>query len=263
MKHIKLYEEFVNENEFEITEAGEFAGWIAFFGGKKLEITKDEAKDLWAAKLLAIKKLNVPKSKQGLLAISPAVDESVNEAQKKLPKFKNIPSWAKYVAQHSDGEWFFYEEAPTMIRFKSGGGAWKQDGNQISAGVKTDGKDWDKRPTYYYVKNGKITESVNEAVKVDVDLAQITVDVLADENKKFHYEFYITNMERDMIKDRYGKLPRGFAGPTTSMLAGEILSPLAGDDIYTDDVDLVKGDKTVMTLKPSTTWADVKKALKI
>lgn len=90
-------------------------------------------------------------------------DESVNEAQKKLPKFKNIPSWAKYVAQHSDGEWFFYEETPTMIRFKSGGGAWKQDGNQIYAGVKTDGKDWDKRPTYYYVKNGKITESVNEA----------------------------------------------------------------------------------------------------
>ena len=109
-----------------------------------------------------------------------------------------------------------------------------------------------------------LSESViNEAVKVDIDLAQITVDVLADENKKFHYEFYITNMERDMIKDRYGKLPRGFAGPTTSMLAGEILSPLAGDDIYTDDVDLVKGDKTVMTLKPSTTWADVKKALKI
>ena len=90
-------------------------------------------------------------------------NESVNEAQKKLPKFKNIPSWAKYVAQHSDGEWFFYEETPTMIRFKSGGGAWKQDGNQIYAGVKTDGKDWDKRPTYYYVKNGKITESVNEA----------------------------------------------------------------------------------------------------
>lgn len=183
MKHIKLYEEFINESDsFEITEAGEFAGWIAFFGGKRLEITKDEAKDLWAAKQLAIKKLNVPKSKQGLLAISPAVDES---------------------------------------------------------------------------------ESIDEAVKVDVDLAQITVDVLADENKKFHYEFYLSNMERDMIKDRYGKLPRGFAGPTTSMLAGEILSPLAGDDIYTDDVDLVKGDKTVMTLKPSTTWADVKKALKI
>jgi hypothetical protein len=82
---------------------------------------------------------------------------------KKLPKFKNIPSWAKYVAQHSDGEWYFYEETPTMIKFKDGsGGAWKQDGNQTYSGVKTDGKDWDKIPTYYNVKNGKITESVNE-----------------------------------------------------------------------------------------------------
>ena len=85
--------------------------------------------------------------------------ESVNEGKKKLPKFKNIPSWARYVAQQSDGEWTWYEETPTMIKFKSGGGAWKQDGNQTYTGVKTDGKDWDKIPTYYNVKNGKITES--------------------------------------------------------------------------------------------------------
>ena len=92
--------------------------------------------------------------------------ESVNEAKKKLPKFKNIPSWAGYVAQHSDGEWTWYEETPTMVRFRDGsGGAWKQDGNQIYTGVKTDGKDWDKAPTYYKVKNGKITESVNEVKK--------------------------------------------------------------------------------------------------
>ncbi len=89
----------------------------------------------------------------------------VTEAKKKLPKFKNIPSWANYVAQHSDGEWTWYEETPTMIKFKDGsGGAWKQDGNQTYTGVKTDGKDWDKIPTYYNVKNGKITESVNEAI---------------------------------------------------------------------------------------------------
>jgi hypothetical protein len=87
--------------------------------------------------------------------------ESVNEA-KKLPKFKNIPSWARFLAQQSDGEWTWYEEAPTMIRFKNGGGAWKQDGNQIYTGVKTNGNDWDKRPTYYDVKNGKIKESVTE-----------------------------------------------------------------------------------------------------
>jgi hypothetical protein len=90
-------------------------------------------------------------------------NESVVTEGKKLPKFKKIPSWANYVAQASDGEWTWYEDTPTMIKFKDGsGGAWKQDGNQIYSGVKTDGNDWDKTPTYYKVKNGTITESVNE-----------------------------------------------------------------------------------------------------
>lgn len=51
------------------------AGWIAIYGGKKLEIKKSEAKDLWGAKQLAIKKLKVPKSKTGLLAIDVAYDD--------------------------------------------------------------------------------------------------------------------------------------------------------------------------------------------
>ncbi len=99
------------------------------------------------------------------------MSESVNEAKKKLPKFKNIPSWARYVAQQSDGEWTWYQDTPTMVRFKSGGGAWEQDGNQTYTGVKTNGKDWDKIPTYYNVKNGKITESVNEA-KVNYNFSE-------------------------------------------------------------------------------------------
>lgn len=49
----------------------EFAGWVAMFNSKRLEIDKSEAKDLWGAKQLAIKKLKVPKSKVGLLAIKP------------------------------------------------------------------------------------------------------------------------------------------------------------------------------------------------
>jgi hypothetical protein len=53
----------------------EIAGWIAIFGGKKLEIKKSEAKDLYGAKQLAIKKLKVPKSKEGLLAIDVAYDD--------------------------------------------------------------------------------------------------------------------------------------------------------------------------------------------
>jgi hypothetical protein len=58
-----------------LKEKEEFAGWIAIFNGKKLEIKKSEAKDLWGAKQLAIKKLKVPKSKQGLLAIDVAYDD--------------------------------------------------------------------------------------------------------------------------------------------------------------------------------------------
>lgn len=104
---------------------------------------------------------------------------------------------------------------------------------------------------------------INEAVKVDTDLAQITLDVLADEGKIYDQLLYIPLYIRDMIKDRYGRLPRGFAGPTKYMMAGEILSPLAGDAVYVDGGDLVKGDKTVMRLKKDTTWADVKKALKL
>jgi hypothetical protein len=50
-------------------------GWIAIYNRKKIEIKKSEAKDLWDAKQLAIKKLKVPKSKQGLLAIDVAYDD--------------------------------------------------------------------------------------------------------------------------------------------------------------------------------------------
>ena len=53
-------------------------GWIAFFNGKKLEISKKDASSLYSAKLFAINKLKVPKSKQGLLAIEPAYNESTD-----------------------------------------------------------------------------------------------------------------------------------------------------------------------------------------
>ena len=115
-----------------------------------------------------------------------AIDEAVNEKKelpKEIAKHKDIPSWARYVAQHSDGEWTWYEETPTMIRFKSGGGAWKQDGNQIYTGVKTDGKDWDKMPTYYYVKNGKITESTDEKEQTNLKNLQ-TLESFVGEKKK-------------------------------------------------------------------------------
>jgi hypothetical protein len=77
----------------DLNESEDFAGWIAIFNGKKLEIDKSEAKDLWGAKQIAIKKLKVPKSKQGLLAIEPAVNENaavvMNEG-KRIKPFKKV-----------------------------------------------------------------------------------------------------------------------------------------------------------------------------
>tara|TARA_R110000737_G_scaffold338211_1_gene359041 strand:+ start:5866 stop:6882 length:1017 start_codon:yes stop_codon:yes gene_type:complete len=79
MKNVKEYIEGLNES------SDEFAGWIAIdHKGTKLEIDKSEAKDLFGAKQIAIKKLKVPKSKLGLLSISPAVNESkedINEGK--------------------------------------------------------------------------------------------------------------------------------------------------------------------------------------
>ena len=50
----------------------EMKGWIAIYKQKKIEILKNEAKNLWNAKQIALKKLNVPKSKQNMMAIGPA-----------------------------------------------------------------------------------------------------------------------------------------------------------------------------------------------
>ena len=127
--------------------------------------------------------------------------ESVNEAKKKLPKFKNIPSWAKYLAQHSDGEWYFYEETPTMIKFKDGsGGAWKQDGNQTYTGVKTDGKDWDKIPTYYYVKNGVVTEAAERDYK-----KEYAKYGKSEKSKKYRAELNKYNRDKNTYGNGDGK----------------------------------------------------------
>jgi len=102
-----------------ITE-GDFAGWVAIFNGKRIEIDKSEAKDLWGAKQLAIKRLNVPKSKVGLLAIKPGYNENtvhMNEGVvKKLGKYtfdsRDYPQ-VKYNGEvittgefDEDGYWF-------------------------------------------------------------------------------------------------------------------------------------------------------------
>jgi hypothetical protein len=54
---------------------GTFEGWIAFYNNDRLEIRKEEANGIYAAKVLAIKHFRIPKSKQGLLAIAPAYED--------------------------------------------------------------------------------------------------------------------------------------------------------------------------------------------
>ena len=77
-----LFNPFKNES---VNEIAKFAGWVAIdHKGKRLEIKKSEAKDLYNAKLFAIKKLKVPKSKESMLVIKPGYNESVvNESVSK------------------------------------------------------------------------------------------------------------------------------------------------------------------------------------
>ena len=51
------------------------SGYVAIYEGKCLEILKEDAKDLYTAKLKAIKYWNIPKSKQSLLSVEPGYDE--------------------------------------------------------------------------------------------------------------------------------------------------------------------------------------------
>jgi hypothetical protein len=60
-----------------VMEEDKFAGWIAHYNGKKHEIKKHEAKDLYDAKQKAIAHFKAPKSKHGLIGIAAAYNEEV------------------------------------------------------------------------------------------------------------------------------------------------------------------------------------------
>ena len=96
--------------------AGDFAGWIAIdHKGTRLEIKADEAKDLWAAKKLAIAKLRVPKSKEGLLAIAPAVEESVEVNEAEVKSAEDFKEYAFSVLQKAFGEDFDEAKAQEVV----------------------------------------------------------------------------------------------------------------------------------------------------
>jgi hypothetical protein len=117
-----------------------------------------------------------------------------------------------------------------------------------------------------FSNNLKFNESliVNEAKEVDKSLAKATLDILIAKNEPFKELLFMSQFDRQEVRDVYGSnLPRGFANATNYMMSGSILSPLAGDSIYVDDGKLVKGDKTIMSLKGNPTWGDVADKLKI
>lgn len=115
--------------------------------------------------------------------------------------------------------------------------------------------------------NEENEQTLNEGKDLDQDLARIVLQhLLANDmmNKEFDEQIYLSLNDRDQIKSQYGKrLPNILAGPTKSMLASAVLTPLIKQDVYVDGDDLVVGDKTVMTLTPKTTWKEVAKTLKL
>lgn len=65
----------------------------------------------------------------------------IKDLVKKVPD--HAKKWAKWVAQHADGVWWYYDSAPKIIP----GVGWKsydRDGYQFASEVKTDAKNWEK-----------------------------------------------------------------------------------------------------------------------
>ncbi len=81
-----------NNQEVMLESSGKLAGWIAFYNRKRLEIRLGtDAKDMYSAQQFAMKHFKIPKSKRGLLAISPGYDDDINESYKMhYPSLKRL-----------------------------------------------------------------------------------------------------------------------------------------------------------------------------
>jgi antitoxin component YwqK of YwqJK toxin-antitoxin module len=107
---------------------------------------------------------------------------------KTLPTFDNIPkdkSWAKWVAQHKDGEWWYYDASPRLVENVG----WKnsdRDGFQMPSGITTDSKGWDSRAYLLDKATGKIMKQGG-----NLDLANDT--------------YYVKNENIKLVKYKNGK----------------------------------------------------------
>ena len=97
------------------------------------------------------------------------------------------------------------------------------------------------------------------------DLVWITVRYLVKNSFPLGKKIYMSVYDREMIKREWKeKLPSGFPGPDKSITVGKILTPLLVDEppdwrneIYTDNDDIVKGDKTLYRIEKDDTWKDL------
>jgi hypothetical protein len=107
---------------------------------------------------------------------------------KKLPTFDNIPkdkSWAKWVAQHKNGEWWYYDAPPKLVENVG----WKnsdRDGFQMPSGITTDSKGWNSRAYLLDKATGKIMKQGG-----NLDLANDT--------------YYVKNENIKLVKYKNGK----------------------------------------------------------
>lgn len=97
-----------------------------------------------------------------LIPIKESIEEAINEAKapikdllKKMPS--HVKGWARYVAQHKNGEWWYYNSVPKLVP-NVGWKSWDTDGYQFGSNIKTDSKGWES-------SQQKINESINESIE--------------------------------------------------------------------------------------------------
>ena len=107
-------------------------------------------------------------------------------------------------------------------------------------------------------------QTLNEELKIDKKLAKMTLDTIIPKKGGFGQEVYLSAWDRENIRAEFGsKLPKGFASANKSMMSSVLLNPFLKQGVYMDGTSLVQGDRTIMQIKSSTTWADVIKKLGI
>ena len=187
--------------EEEELEEKKLAGFIANFKGKKLEIKKNEVDSLYGAKKLAIQKLRIPKSQEGLLSVNPAyesvewdeermdiigqngntgehyeeLDEAINKNQVATVA-KMIAQKVKGTTTKSDKGNFVVRKGKSKIMV-----GFSQSGEKISVSLKA----FDVRDKQAAVQHGiKAIESQERYNKEELELDEAT-----DARKKGHLSY--------------------------------------------------------------------------